>query len=86
MTLTTGRGPIAIERNVGAHDRALRLWAAAALLLVALTTLALDAALLSLVATAMALLASVTAITRRSLLYRAFGLSTLRLTRVPSTR
>ena len=86
MTLLTPSGEFAIEHNVGARDRALRLWAAAALLVVAVTAYALNAGLLTLVPVTLAAVGLVTAATRRSPLYSALGLSTLSLRRVPSSR
>lgn len=86
MTLMTSGSEFVIEHNVGARDRALRLWAAAALLLAAATAYALDAGMLTVLPVALAAVALVTAVTRRSPLYSALGLSTLSLRRVPSSR
>jgi hypothetical protein len=86
VTLTISGGRFMIERNVGARDRALRLSAAVALLFAGTVTLALRADLVSLMPLAVGLLALTTAITQHSPLYGALGMSTLRLTRVSSSR
>jgi uncharacterized membrane protein len=71
------------ERNIGARDRMLRLVASVVLVVAGIATLELGAELLALAPIAMGLVALVTAVTGRSPLYTALGISTLQLTRVP---
>ena len=72
------------ERNIGARDRMLRLVASVMLVAAGIATLELSAELLGLAPIAMGLVALVTAVTGRSPLYTALGISTLQLTRVPA--